>query len=80
MPNIDWMQVLRMVPVIAGSFNPAAGLLATQLIKLAEKEIEDKQKENPSLTREQIIAESTAKFEQGLDAARKLRRKGHELE
>lgn len=75
---MDWQALLKLLPVIAGAANPAAGLLAGQLLRLAEDEIKRRQATDPSLTREQIIAESTAKFEQGLDIARKLRQKGHE--
>lgn len=80
MPSFDWGALLKLLPVIAGTANPAAGMLASQLLKLIEGEIARRQAADPSLTREQIIAESTAKFEQGLDAARKLRQKGHEGE
>lgn len=75
---MDWQALLRLLPVAAGIANPAAGVLAGQLLKLAEDEIARKRAANPLLTREQIIAESTAKFDAGLDAARKLRQKGHE--
>jgi hypothetical protein len=76
---MNWHDLIKLLPVIAGAANPAAGVLATQLLKLAEDEITRRNAIDPSLTREQIIAESTAKFEQGLDAARKLRQKGHEI-
>lgn len=75
---MDWQALLRLLPVAAGIANPAAGVLAGQLLKMAEDEIARKRQQNPSLTREQVIAESTAKFEQGLDAAKRLRQKGHE--
>lgn len=75
---MDWSEILRLIPVIAGSVNPAAGVIATQIMNVANSEIQRRQQQNPSMTREEIIAEANAKFDQGLDAARKLRQKGHE--
>lgn len=78
MPDINWSEILRLIPVVAGSVNPAAGIIAQQVMNVANAEIERRQRQQPSLTREQIVAESNAKLDQGLDVARKLRQKGHE--
>lgn len=78
MPDINWSEILRLIPVVASSVNPAAGIIAQQVMNVANSEIQRRQQQNPSMTREQIIAESNAKFDQGLDAARRLRQKGHE--
>ena len=75
---MDWQALLRLLPVVAGSINPLAGVVAGQLMNLAEEEIKRRQAANPSLTREQIIAEAEAKWQEGIDKAKALRQKGHE--
>lgn len=78
MPDIDWRAVIRMIPVVAGSVNPLAGVIGTQILKFAEGEIDKKIAADPSLTREDVIRASTADFDKGLDIARRSRQKGHE--
>lgn len=80
MPDIDWMEVLRMVPVVAGSINPLAGVIGAQILNFAEGEINQKMADDPSLSREDVINASTADFNKGLDIARKSRQKGRENE
>lgn len=78
MPDINWREILRLLPVVAGSVNPLAGVIGSLILKFAEGEINNKLKENPGLTREEVINNSTANFDKGLDTARKSRQKGHD--
>ena len=75
---MDWQQLLKLIPVVAGSVNPLAGVVATAVAKLAEEEIERRQAANPALTRDQIIEEAGADWDLGLNKARELGRLGHE--
>jgi hypothetical protein len=75
---MDWSNLIKMIPLIAGSVNPAAGSAAAILIKIAEEEIQRRQQANPSMTRDEIIAEAGAAWQEGIDKATALRQKGHE--
>lgn len=75
---MDWRELMKLIPVVAGSINPLAGVVATAVAKLAEEEIARAQAAEPSLTRDEFIARSTAKFELGLSKVADLKKLGHE--
>lgn len=75
---MDWANLIKLIPLVAGSVNPLAGVIATQIMKVAESEINKRQLENPTLSRDEIIAEAGRDWEKGLAKAEALRRKGHE--
>lgn len=77
---MDWQQLLKLIPVVAGSVNPLAGVVATAVAKLAEEEIERRQSHNPALTRDEIIAQAGANWDLGISKAQDLRKMGHENE
>jgi hypothetical protein len=77
---MDWSKILKLLPVIAGSVNPMAGVLAQAIETLAEQEIAQRQAADPSKTRDQIIAESNANFDLGLSKVADLKKLGHEAD
>lgn len=77
---MDWQQLLKLIPVVAGSVNPLAGVVATAVAKLAEEEISRRQTAEPSKTRDEIIAEAGATWDLGISKAQDLRKLGHEGE
>lgn len=76
--DFNWGELLKLLPLVAGSVNPLAGVIAQQIMKVAEREIQDRQQSEPDKTRDEIIAEAGAKFDEGIAKAEALRRKGHE--
>jgi len=77
---MDWRELIKLLPVVAGSVNPLAGVVATAVAKLAEEEISRRQTAEPSKTREQIIAEAGASWDLGLSKVGELKKLGHEGE
>lgn len=75
---MDWRELMKLIPVVAGSVNPLAGVVATAIQKLAEEEIARAQASDPSKTRDEVIAESTANFDVGLGKVADLKKLGHE--
>lgn len=75
---MDWSELLKLIPVVAGSVNPLAGVVATAVAKLAEEEIARRQSADSSKTRDQIIAEAGADWDLGLSKVADLKRLGHE--
>lgn len=75
---MDWAKLLKLIPVVAGSINPLAGVVATAVAKLAEEEIARRMAADPSKTREQIIIEAGADWDLGLTKAHDLKKLGHE--
>lgn len=75
---MDWSELLKLIPVVAGSVNPLAGVVATAVAKLAEEEIARRQHAEPSKTRDEIIAEAGAKWDLGLAKVANLKKMGHE--
>jgi hypothetical protein len=77
---MDWSKILKLLPVVAGSVNPMAGVIAQAIETLAEEEIAKRMAADPSLTRDQIIDNAGAKWSLGIDKATAGRRLGHESE
>lgn len=77
---MDWSELLRLIPVVAGSVNPLAGVVATAVEKLAEEEIARHQRAEPTKTRDEIIAEAGADWDLGLSKVADLKKLGHEGE
>lgn len=77
---MDWTKILKLLPVVAGSINPMAGVIAQQIETLAEEEIAKKMAADPSLTREQVIDNAGAKWQLGVDKAKAGRQLGHEAD
>lgn len=77
---MDWRELIKLVPVVAGSINPLAGVVATAVEKLAEEEIARAQAADPSKTRDQIIADAGAKWDLGLSKVADLKKLGHEAD
>jgi hypothetical protein len=75
---MDWSSLLKLIPVVAGSINPLAGVVASAVQKLAEEEIARRQAANPSLTRDEIIAAAGADWDLGVGKAENLKKLGHE--
>lgn len=75
---MDWRELIRLIPVVAGSVNPLAGVVATAIVKLADEEIAKAQATDPSKTRDEIIAEAGTNWDLGIGKARDLRAMGHE--
>lgn len=75
---MDWREILRLIPVVAGSVNPLAGVVATAIAKLADEEISRRRQADPGKSRDEIIAEAANEWQEGLDKAIALRKKGHE--
>jgi hypothetical protein len=75
---MDWSKVLKLLPVVAGSVNPVAGVIAQAIETLAEEEIARRMAANPTLTRDQVIETAGAKWDTGLGKAHDLERAGHE--
>jgi hypothetical protein len=75
---MDWSKILKLLPVIAGSVNPMAGVVAQAIETLAEEEIAKKMAANPALTRDQVIESAGAKWNLGIDKATAGRKLGHE--
>lgn len=75
---MDWTKILKLLPVVTGSVNPMAGVIAQAIETLAEEEIAKRMAANPALTRDQVIDGAGAKFDLGLSKARDLRQAGHE--
>jgi hypothetical protein len=77
---MDWTKILKLLPVVAGSVNPMAGVIAQAIETLAEEEIAKKMAADPSLTRDQVIDNAGAKWGVGLDKATAGRKLGHEAD
>lgn len=77
---MDWRELLKLIPLVAGSVDPRAGVIATAIQKLAEDEIARAQAVDPSKTRDQIITEAGAQWDAGLDKVNLLKKLGHESE
>lgn len=77
---MDWRELARLIPVIAGSVDPRAGEIASAIHTLADHEIRIAMDADPAKTREQVITEAAAQWEAGLDKAKLLRQMGHEGE
>lgn len=77
---MDWSSLLKLIPVVAGSLNPLAGVVATAVAKLAEEEIARRQAADPSKTRDQIIAEAGADWDLGIAKGQDLKKLGHEAD
>ena len=77
---MDWRELVKLIPVVVGSVNPLAGVVATAVEKLAEEEIARRQAVDPSKTRDQIIAEAGADWDLGIGKAQDLRKLGHEID
>lgn len=75
---MDWRELIRLIPVVAGSVNPLAGVVATAIAKLADEEIARAQAADPSKTPDDVIAEAGAGWDLGISKARDLRKLGHE--
>lgn len=75
---MDWSSLLKLIPVVAGSVNPLAGVIATAVARLAEEEIARRQAANPSKTRDEIIAEAGADWDLGISKSQDLKKLGHE--
>lgn len=75
---MDWRELVRLIPVVAGSVNPLAGVVATAIAKLADEEIARAQAADPSKTRDDVITEAGADWDLGVGKARDLRKMGHE--
>ena len=75
---MDWRELIKLLPVVAGSVNPLAGVVATAVEKLAEEEIARRQSADPSKTRDEIIAEAGADWDLGLSKVADLKKLGHE--
>jgi hypothetical protein len=75
---MDWRELLKLLPVVAGSVNPLAGVVATGIQKLADEEIARLQAKDPSKTRDQIIDDAGADWGLGIDKAKAGRQLGHE--
>lgn len=75
---MDWRELLKLVPVVAGSVNPLAGVIAAAVAKLAEEEIARRQRAEPTKTRDEIIAEAGADWDLGLSKVADLKKLGHE--
>lgn len=76
--DFNWQEIIKLIPLVAGSVNPLAGVIAQQIMQVANREIQNRQQSEPDKTREEIIAEAGAKFDEGIAKAEALRRKGHE--
>ncbi len=77
---MDWREIIKLIPVVAGSVNPLAGVIATAIAKLADEEIGKAQAVDPSKTRDDVIAEAGAGWDLGIGKARDLKKLGHEGE
>lgn len=77
---MDWSELIKLVPIVAGSIDPRAGEVATLIEQIANTEIRLAMDRDPSKTREQVIEEAGADWERGLAKARELRQLGHEGE
>jgi hypothetical protein len=77
---MDWRELIKLIPVVVGSVNPLAGVVATAVEKLAEEEIARRMAADPSKTREQVIEESGAGWDLGTNKSRDLRKMGHEVD
>lgn len=75
---MDWRKLLKLLPVVAGSINPLAGVVASAVQTLAEEEIARRMAADPSKTRDQVIDEAGADWGLGLGKAHDLRKMGHE--
>lgn len=75
---MDWRELAKLIPVVVGSVNPLAGVVATAVAKLAEEEIARRQASNPTLTRDQIIAAAGADWDLGIGKGQDLKKLGHE--
>lgn len=83
-PDFDWRELLKAMPIIAGSIDPRAGAIATLVEQVVDAEVDKVQEADPSLTREEArakaIADAAERWEAGLDKAKQLRQMGHEGE
>lgn len=75
---MDWSKLFKLLPLVAGSVNPLAGVIATQIMQVAESEISRRQQLEPNKSRDEIIAEAQAQWDKNIADAEALRRKGHE--
>jgi hypothetical protein len=75
---LDWSNLIKLIPLVAGSLNPLAGVIAQNIMEVAESEIHKRQQIEPNKSREEIIAEAGALWEKNVADAEALRRKGHE--
>lgn len=77
---MDWSNIVKLIPLVAGSVNPLAGVIAQQIMQVAESEIHKRQQIEPNKSRETIIQEAAVQWQKNIDAAEALKRKGHENE
>ena len=77
---MEWSKLLKLIPVVAGSVNPLAGVIAAAVAKLADEEIARRQAADPSKTREEIIEEAGAAWDLGLSKVQDLKKMGHEAD
>lgn len=75
---MDWRELIKLIPVVAGSVNPLAGVVATAVAKLADEEINRQQTADPSKTRDEIIARAGANWDLGLSKVAEGKKLGHE--
>ena len=75
---MDWRELIKLLPLVAGSVNPVAGVIGQAVETLAEEEIARKQAADPSKTREDVIAEAGASWDVGLSKVEDLKKLGHE--
>lgn len=74
---MDWRELIKLIPLVANSVDPRAGQIASAITTLANAEIAKAQQNDPSKTREQVIAEAGADWDLGVSKAKELRQLGH---
>lgn len=83
----DWKKLLKLMPIVAGSIDPRAGVIAEAAEALFASEFEKAKQSDPALTfndwAEQAlahIAASDSDFDEGIGKSKEFLKKGHEGE
>jgi hypothetical protein len=74
---MDWHKLLQLLPLVAGSVNPLAGVIGTAIQKLAEEEIAKRQAADSTLTVDEVIAQAGEKWARNKAEADALKNLGH---
>lgn len=75
---MDWLKLIKLIPLVAGAADPRVATLAKLIEEIAEKEIARRSEVQPVKTRDEIIAEAGALFDDGISEAEALLKKGHD--
>lgn len=74
---MDWVKLLKLIPVAAGAVNPMAGIAGEALLKVIEAELDAKAAADPTFDRDAFIAEAGVKWDDNIRDAQALLDKGH---